>query len=370
MFMTEFEIPETGEALFSGRRVSWAFNTRIAIRASVDLLGLSPGDEVLAPAYHCGSEVDPLLHAGLKVTLFPVAQDFVVRPEDIEARITPATRAVYVIHYFGWLQPHMQALRTLCDARGLRLMEDCALSLLSGDQPAEGHWGDVAFFCAYKFLPVLGGGALVVNAPDLPDPPHFSLPVAGGEERRFAVRRLLAATGGLGVLRGLKRRLRPGQEALRGTEGRADSTGQDIPAGYYFDERLMGRAISAATARAVRRSDPGAIIAARRANWCLLRDLVSDIPRAGLLFADLPDTVCPLSLPVLIPDRDRIAGRLQAQGEDVTPWWSGFHRGLDWGDAGDAISLKNGVLALPVAQGLQPPALERLAARLSAALSA
>ena len=363
-------MPKTGEALLSGRRVSWAFNTRIAIRASVDLLGLRPGDEVLAPAYHCGSEVDPLLHAGLKVTLFPVAQDLVVRPEDVAARITPATKAIYVIHYFGWLQPHMQALRDLCDARGLRLMEDCALSLLSGDRPAEGHWGDVAFFCAYKFLPVLGGGALVVNAPDLPDPPHFSLPVAGGEEWRFALRRTLAATGGLDVLRGLKRRLRPGQEVPHGTDQGADNTDQDIPASYYFDEKLMGRAISAATARAIRRSDPGAIIAARRANWQLLRDLVSGIPQARLLFEALPDWVCPLSLPVLIPDRDRIAARLQAQGEDVTPWWSGFHRRLDWAEAGDAICLKNAVLALPVAQGLQRPALERSAARLAAALSA
>ena len=59
-------------ALLSGRRVRYSFNTRVAIRKTVEILGLKPGDEVLAPAYNCGSELDPLRHAGLSIRLFPV----------------------------------------------------------------------------------------------------------------------------------------------------------------------------------------------------------------------------------------------------------------------------------------------------------
>ncbi|MEL7256875.1 MAG: DegT/DnrJ/EryC1/StrS family aminotransferase, partial [Pseudomonadota bacterium] len=85
-------------SLFEGRRVFWSFNTRVAIRAACDLLGLQAGDEILVPAYNCGSEVDPQIHAGLSVMLYPVAQDLRADPQQIEALITARTRAIYVTH--------------------------------------------------------------------------------------------------------------------------------------------------------------------------------------------------------------------------------------------------------------------------------
>ncbi len=157
-------------ALFAGRRATFTFSTRVAIRRACDLLGLVPGDEVLAPGYNCGSELDPLRHVGLVIRLYPVDLSTQIDPDAVESRIGPRTRAIYVTHYFGFLQPHLPALRALCDRHGLYLIEDCALSLLSGSQPADGRAGDVAVFCFYKFFPVIGGGALVVNR-DLPGNP-------------------------------------------------------------------------------------------------------------------------------------------------------------------------------------------------------
>jgi dTDP-4-amino-4,6-dideoxygalactose transaminase len=90
-------------ALFSGRRVSYSFNTRVAIRKACDILGLRPGDEVLAPAFNCGSELDPLLDAGLAVRLYGVDRQAMVEPEAIARLIGPRTRAVYLTHYFGAL---------------------------------------------------------------------------------------------------------------------------------------------------------------------------------------------------------------------------------------------------------------------------
>ena len=76
-------------ALFAGRRVSYSFNTRVAIRHACDLLRLNPGDEVLVPAYNCGSELDPLLDAGLTLRLYPVGRDARIDPAQIAALITP-----------------------------------------------------------------------------------------------------------------------------------------------------------------------------------------------------------------------------------------------------------------------------------------
>ena len=153
--------------LFAGRRVSYSFNTRIAIRRACDILGLKPGDEVLVPAYNCGSELDPLLEAGLVLRLYPVDRATQIDPDELARRITPRSRAIYLTHYFGFLHPNTAAIRKLCDDHGLWLIEDCALSLLSGASPAEGRAGDIALFCFYKLFPVLGGGALVLNSDKL-----------------------------------------------------------------------------------------------------------------------------------------------------------------------------------------------------------
>ena len=65
---------------------------------------LGPGDEVLAPAYNCGAEIDPFIKAGAKVVLYDVNRRLGIDPDGIARSITPATRVVYVTHFFGFSQ--------------------------------------------------------------------------------------------------------------------------------------------------------------------------------------------------------------------------------------------------------------------------
>lgn len=225
-------------APFAGRRVDYSWNTRTAIRAAADRLGLVPGDEVLAPSWNCGSELDPLVAAGLLVRLFPVGPSGNVDPDDVRQRIGPRTRLVYLTHYFGLLQPATAALRQLCDDRGLRLVEDLALALLSGAHPAEGRASDVAVFCFHKFFPVIGGGALVVNRPGLPDS-VFARATPTEVVATTILRRLPLA--GL-ALRRLRRAAAPPAAALQGIP--------DMPGHYNFDSDLAGRRLAEPTARA------------------------------------------------------------------------------------------------------------------------
>jgi perosamine synthetase len=354
-------------ALFADRRVFWSYNTRVAIRAACDLLGLAPGDEVLAPAYNCGSEVDPLVDAGLAVRLYPVEEDLRADPARIAPLITGRTRAIYVTHYFGMIQPELAALRALCDDRGLRLIEDCALSLLSGERPAEGHSGDVSVFCFHKFVPVLQGGALVLNAPDLAAKTPFPRPAP-----RKAVARMLERAGLANVLgparaQGLMRALRgaPPADAPAGA-GALD----DMPAHYYFDPALRGRRISAFAARPLRAFSVRDAIAVRRANWAHYRDLLDGMAGVRMLMPDLAPETCPLNMPVMVEGRDRVARMLQAEGIGVTPWWAGFNRNLDWQGQTGAMALKNHVLSLPLHQFLGPAHLDHIADRLRHALTA
>lgn len=346
-------------ALLKGQRAALTYATRVAIRAGCDLLGLRPGDEVLVPAYNCGSEVDALLAAGLKLVLYPVGQDAVVRAEAVEAALTPGTKAIYLTHYFGLPQPEGAAIRALCDRLGLALMEDCALSLLSGT----GRLGDVAFHCFYKFFPVNSGGALVVNRADLP------LPAMGRRPPWKPAVKLLGQALAAGVLgaRGIA-----AVKALRRSKARPPQTPEgalpDMPGDYYFDARLSGARMSWLTRRALGGMSVTQAIAARLRNFETYQRLLADLPGATPLITSLPEGACPLNMPVLVQDRDRLAGELAALGIAVAPWWAGYHRALDFAPFPEARHLKDHVLALPLHQGLSEAQIAAVVAALKARL--
>ena len=297
--------------------------------------------------------------------LYPADGQGSVDPDQLARLIGPRTRAVYLIHYFGFLQPHAAAIRALCAAHGLRLIEDCALSLLSGEKgrdglPVAGMAGDVALLCFYKFFPVLAGGALVVNAPDLPDPAPFARPAPWRPALRHVLRsgavRLLGP-GGFSVLR--KRRGGGGEAAVQAP---ADGL-PDMPGHYYFDPDLADRGMSGLTARALAKVDVAAEIAARRAGY--LRYLAA-LEGFAPLFPHLTEGTVPLGMPLQVApgQRDALVRGLQAEGIAATPWWSGYHRGLDFSGQAEACRLKDGIVFLPLGAGIGPAEIDRAAALL------
>ena len=58
------------------------------------LLGLEAGDEVLVPAYNCGTEIDALVYAGVKPVGYNVTRQCRIDLGDLMARKTDRTRAV------------------------------------------------------------------------------------------------------------------------------------------------------------------------------------------------------------------------------------------------------------------------------------
>lgn len=340
-------------ALFKGRSAHMAYNTRVAIHVGCSLLGLHAGDEVLVPAYNCGSELDPLHALGLSLKLYPVGSDLLADPDRIAPLITENTRAIYVTHYFGLLQAKMDALRELCDRHGLRLIEDCALSLLSGEQLVAGNHGDIAVFCFHKFLPTPEGGALVINARDLDKSDPFTSPAPTKKTVKAAVRTAAQLAFGPArfdrIMR--ERRLKRSSD----TEGQgATPTTADIPHHYYFDPSLAGRRMDRMTSMALRSFSVDEVISKRRANWQKLSERIADIPGASAVLSEMPKHICPQNFPVYVNNRDEVARRLQAEGIAATPWWAGYSRHLDWTGQDEAVLLKETILGLPVHQTLTP----------------
>jgi len=102
-------------------------------------------------------------HAGHKLTFYRIADDFSADLDDVEERIGEDASALFVIHYFGFPQ-RLGPIKALCDRHGLKLIEDCALSLFSRDEEGPlGRVGDLALYSVYKTLPVPHGGFVVTK---------------------------------------------------------------------------------------------------------------------------------------------------------------------------------------------------------------
>jgi dTDP-4-amino-4,6-dideoxygalactose transaminase len=140
-----------------------------AMHIGLAALGLAPGDEVILPTMTFAASAHVIIHCGAR----PVFVD--IDPETLtldvaaaEAAITPRTRGIVAVHYAG--RPcDLPALRRLCDARGLFLVEDCAHAVgASLDGKACGAWGDVAGFSFYanKNLTTGEGGMLTTRDPE------------------------------------------------------------------------------------------------------------------------------------------------------------------------------------------------------------
>lgn len=64
---------------------------RHALFSAVRALGLVEGDEIVVPAYHHGSEVEALLHAGLRCRFFDFDDDLASREAELEELLGPRT---------------------------------------------------------------------------------------------------------------------------------------------------------------------------------------------------------------------------------------------------------------------------------------
>jgi dTDP-4-amino-4,6-dideoxygalactose transaminase len=328
---------------------------RVAIALLPRLWNLKPGDEVLAPAYNCGSEIDPFVHAGLRVVLYRVNRDARIDTEDIRHRTTDRTRVVYVTHYFGWAQD-LSDLSSWCQKRGLLLVEDCALSLFSnGPEGPLGLQGDAAVFSLRKGLPVPDGGALTLRKPP-PESLSRRVPPPWTTTTRAMLplfkRRYLRTTEHLGLYSWF----RIGLEHLRQplpTCQEQHHVMPEMPTQYYFRDTTAHWGLSKITAGLLRAIDPRFVRDRRRENYLRLRDDLDGILSLEFLYSDLPDGVCPLSMPVLVTaHRSLLVAELNRCGIAAFPFWEGYHRGLSWDDFPEARYLKDHLLALPVNEAL------------------
>lgn len=355
-------------AVLGGGRVIPVHQARLGIVLGCWALGLREGEEVLVPAYNCGSEVDALMKAGLRVTMYRVDRQCRIDLDDVQSRIRPSTRLLYATHYFGWTHD-LALLKQLCTRHGLLLFEDCALALFShGPGGPAGSAGDAAVFSLPKTLPAPDGGALVLKRPveTAPSTPRRRPPLAGVVRRLASlIKSDLTRHQGFPagpLLSGLRR---CGSEDRAGTNGRPE-----MPSGYYVNTFLLDCTMSRVSANVLEDTPIADVAGARRRNYQHLLSALRDYPGIRFLYSELPEGVCPLVMPVLVEERDAVCAELIRRGIAAIPWWAGYHREFNWDEFPDARFLKDSVLALPIHQQLGSRDMEYISTQVRSLLAA
>jgi dTDP-4-amino-4,6-dideoxygalactose transaminase len=139
----------------------------LALRA----LGIGAGDEVITTPFTFVATAEVISAVGAKPVFVDIDEtSFNLDLQQVEAAITPKTKAIIPVHLFG--QPvDMTRLMAIAEAHNVAVIEDCAQSTgASWDGKKVGSIGHVGCFSFYptKNLGACGdGGAITTNDPEL-----------------------------------------------------------------------------------------------------------------------------------------------------------------------------------------------------------
>lgn len=135
-----------------------------ALICSLRALGIGPGDEVIVPAYTWIASATAVLASGAVPVVAEVDETLLLDPVDFEAKITPYTKAVIVVHMRGAPAP-MDKLLPIAQKHGLKVVEDCAQANGATYQGQEvGTFGDAgAFSLQFNKIITSGEGGMVAT---------------------------------------------------------------------------------------------------------------------------------------------------------------------------------------------------------------
>jgi dTDP-4-amino-4,6-dideoxygalactose transaminase len=137
-----------------------------ALEMAALLINIQPGDEVILPSYNFVSMANAFILRGAKLVFADSGRNNPnIDTKQIESLLTPATRAILVIHY-GGIACDIIAIRKLADKHKLYLIEDAAQAIDSyyKGKPL-GSFGHLATFSFHetKNITCGEGGMLVIN---------------------------------------------------------------------------------------------------------------------------------------------------------------------------------------------------------------
>jgi dTDP-3-amino-3,4,6-trideoxy-alpha-D-glucose transaminase len=138
-----------------------------ALRLVLEGWGIGPGDEVIVPGFTFYATWLAVMQVGAIPVFVDVESDSAnLNPDLVEGAISSRTKAIIVVHLFGWPAQMMHIMK-LAQKHGIKVLEDAAQAHgASRDGRMVGSIGHAAAFSFYptKNLGALGdGGAVTTN---------------------------------------------------------------------------------------------------------------------------------------------------------------------------------------------------------------
>jgi dTDP-4-amino-4,6-dideoxygalactose transaminase len=146
-------------------------NATAALELAAQLCQFQPGDEIIIPAHTFTSSAYPFAKKGAKIVWADInLQTRVVTTDTLAIKITPKTKAIVVVHLYGYAAD-MPAIIKLAKQHNILVIEDAAQSMgTSIDGQKTGTFGDIGIFSfhSHKNITTLGeGGVIVVKNPEV-----------------------------------------------------------------------------------------------------------------------------------------------------------------------------------------------------------
>lgn len=101
------------------------FNGTVSLEASLEVLGIGPGDEVVTSAFTFGATLNAILRSGASARFADVGDDLNLDPASAESLLGPKTAAMLPVHLYG-LMADMERVSEIALRHDLAILEDAA----------------------------------------------------------------------------------------------------------------------------------------------------------------------------------------------------------------------------------------------------
>lgn len=141
-------------------------NGTVTLEASLAVLGIGAGDEVITSPVTFGATLNAIVRSGATARFADVGPDYTLDPDSVASLVGPATAAVLPVHLYG-LPADMTAIGAIASRHGLAVVEDAAQAHgASVDDRPVGSFG-LGSFSFYATKNVTTGEGGVVTTSDL-----------------------------------------------------------------------------------------------------------------------------------------------------------------------------------------------------------
>lgn len=167
-FLNDFELK-----LANYLKVKYVFATTsctTALHLGLVALDIKSGDEVLVSDFSFPASGNVIVQVGAKPVFVDIdLETFDIDLEDLKKKITSKTKAIMVVHAFGY-PADMSGIMKIAKKHHLAVIEDAACAIGSRHKEKYcGAWGDVGCFSFHprKVITTGEGGAIVTNNPKI-----------------------------------------------------------------------------------------------------------------------------------------------------------------------------------------------------------